>query len=111
MKKIMLGSLFFCLLAGGSLTACKNKNKESTTTTTTNVDTNQARQLPVEISSDDALRKGVNDAIKDYPGVTADVNNGVVTLRGTIERDRLTKLMQTVQSLNPQRVEQQMTVK
>ncbi len=111
MKKIMLGSLFFCLLAGGSLTSCKNKNKESTTTTTTTVDSSQARQLPVEISSDDALRKGVNDAVKDYPGVNANVNNGVVTLTGTIERGRLTKLMQSIQALNPQRVEQQMTVK
>jgi hypothetical protein len=104
MKKITFSSmlLVFVLATGTGLTSCKNKAKDTTTTTTT-VDT-PATNLPVEVNSDDALRKGVTDATKDYPGVTATVNDGVIILSGTIERDRWTKLNQTLQSLNPKRV-------
>ena len=111
MKKITFSSLLllFVLATGTGITSCKNKAKDTTTTTT--VDT-PATNLPVEVSSDDALRKGVTDATKDYPGVTATVNDGVITLSGTIERDRWTKLNQTLQSLNPKQVKSdQLTIK
>lgn len=66
---------------------------------------------PVEISGDAQLQQGLADATKDYPGVTATVNNGVVTLTGEIKRDKLTNLMQRVQGLNPQRVQNNLTIK
>ena len=65
---------------------------------------------PVEVSPDAALQTGVRDATKDYPGVTATVNNGEVTLTGTIQRDRLTNLMQSIQSLNPRKVNNNLTI-
>jgi hyperosmotically inducible periplasmic protein len=66
---------------------------------------------PVEVSGDAALQQGLRDATKDYPGVTATVANGVVTLTGEIKRDKLTDLMQAVQNLNPQRVQNNLTIK
>lgn len=66
---------------------------------------------PVEVSSDAALQTGLKDATKDYPGVTATVANGEVTLTGTIERSKLPNLMQSVNSLNPKKVNNKLTIK
>lgn len=66
---------------------------------------------PVEISPDAALETGARDAVKDYPGVTATVANGEITLTGQIERNRLTKLIQAVQALNPKKVNNNLKVK
>jgi osmotically-inducible protein OsmY len=56
------------------------------------------------------LSSGVRDATKDFPGVNATVNNGEVTLTGNIKRDRLPTLMQSVQSLHPRKVNNNLTV-
>ena len=113
MKKylIQLG-LATLLFTGFTVQSCKSKknNTDTTTTTGTTVDTT-THTAPVTVSTDDDLRRGLTDATKDYPGVTATVDNGVVTLTGTIERDRLPKLMQAVHALNPQKVNNNLTVK
>jgi len=46
-----------------------------------------------------ALTKAVNDAIKDYPGVVATVNNQVLTLTGEVKKADLQKLMMSLNSL------------
>lgn len=69
------------------------------------------RQAPVQISNDEPLRQGVTDATKDHPGVTASVNDGVITLTGNISRDKLAKLMQTINALQPKQVLNQLTIK
>ncbi len=66
---------------------------------------------PVEVAADSALESGVRDATKDYPGVTAVVTNGEVTLNGTIERRKLPALMQSINSLKPKKVNNNLTVK
>jgi osmotically-inducible protein OsmY len=70
-----------------------------------------AAAAPVEVSNDDALITGVKDATKDHPTVNASVNNGVVTLTGEIKRDQLQKLMQTLNTLQPKKIENQLTIK
>jgi osmotically-inducible protein OsmY len=65
----------------------------------------------VETATDDALQTGVRDATKDYPGVTASVANGEVTLKGTVDKDKLPKLMAAIQGLQPKKVNNQLTVK
>jgi osmotically-inducible protein OsmY len=65
---------------------------------------------PVVIADDAALVTGVNEAVKNYKGVTASVNDGVVTLTGTIKRTELTALMQTLQALQPKKVENNLTI-
>ncbi len=70
-----------------------------------------APMAPVTITNDDALIQGVTDATKDYPGVAAVVNNGEITLTGTIERSKLPNLMQSLNSLNPKKITNNLTIK
>ena len=113
MKQISFKTLLFTvsLAAGLNLASCKNKAKDTAPTTTTSVDSNNANVSAPEISTDDALNRGVTDATKDYPGVTATVNNGEVTLTGTIERDKLPKVLESVNGLHPKKVNNQLTIK
>jgi hypothetical protein len=107
-----LAYLFLILLMASLVaTSCKNKNKETPPTTeTTTLDTTINTTAPVQISPDDALTKGLQDITKDYPGVNATVNNSEVTLTGTIKRDRLPKLIQSVHALNPKKVNNNLTI-
>ena len=66
---------------------------------------------PVVIAADDPLTKGVNDALKDYPTVKASVSGGVVTLTGEIKRANLSKLMQSLHTLKPKKIENKLTIK
>jgi osmotically-inducible protein OsmY len=66
---------------------------------------------PVVISADDSLSRGVTDAIKDYAGVKAEVKDGVVTLTGDIKRAELQKLMVTLHSLKPKKIDNKLTIK
>lgn len=70
-----------------------------------------AAPAPVEIAADDALSRGVTDAVKDYSGVKAEVKDGVVTLTGDIKRADLQKLMVTLNSLKPKKIENKLTIK
>jgi osmotically-inducible protein OsmY len=114
MRHTSLRSIFFVLglLAGLYLSACKDKAKENTDTKIeTKTDSGSATTGTPEISSDAALEQGVRDAAKDYPTVTATVNNGEVTLTGTIERDKLPTLLQSINGLNPKKINNQLTIK
>jgi hypothetical protein len=67
---------------------------------------------PVEIATESALTQGVNDATKDFPGVQANVSaDGVITLTGDIKRSDLTTLMQSLNTLKPKKIENQLTIK
>lgn len=66
---------------------------------------------PTVDMNNEALIQGVTDATKDFPTVTATVNNGEVTLTGTIERDDLQTLMQSLNALNPTKINNQLTIK
>lgn len=65
---------------------------------------------PVVIEDDATLRNSVANVVRNYAGVTADVNGGVVTLRGRITRDNLQKLMPELHALNPKNIDNQLTV-
>lgn len=66
---------------------------------------------PPAMAPDSALTQGVADATKDFPTVTATVNNGEITLTGSIERSNLDKLMQTLNTLNASKINNQLTIK
>jgi osmotically-inducible protein OsmY len=66
---------------------------------------------PVVISADDQLTKAVTDAIKDFSGVKATVNDGVISLTGEIKRPDLKKLMESLNSLKPKKIENKLTIK
>ncbi len=63
------------------------------------------------VSPDDTLTQGVKDATKDFPTVTAAVSNGEITLTGNIKRADLQRLMQSLNSLHPKKINNQLTIK
>ena len=65
---------------------------------------------PVEITADDPLKASVDNTIKAYPGVTATVKDGVITLTGQIKRADLQKLMMALNTLKPKKIENQLTI-
>jgi hypothetical protein len=70
-----------------------------------------AQSAPVTIAEDETLNSNVKDAIKDYPGVKATVKDGVITLTGNIKRPDLQKLIMSLQSLRPKKIDNQLTIK
>ena len=66
---------------------------------------------PVVVAADDPLTKGVADATKDFPGVKADVKDGVITLTGDIKRSSLPTLMKGLNTLKPKKIENKLTIK
>ena len=64
---------------------------------------------PPPVAND--ISQGVTDATKDFPTVTATVNGGEITLTGTLNRSDLPKLMQSLNSLNPTKINNQLTLK
>src|SRR5262245_58674553 len=120
LHKCKTGLLLLILAAGLTTSSCKSKEKSvENTNTATSVDTTAATPMDTSTaapaapakSMDDSLRAQLKDATKDYPDVTATVENGEVTLTGTISRDKLPKLMQAVHALNPRKVNNNLTIK
>lgn len=66
---------------------------------------------PVVINADSTLIKSVADAAKDFPGVKADVSDGVITLTGDIKRDKLRTLMMSLNTLKPKKIDNKLTIK
>ena len=66
----------------------------------------------VQITDDSPLRSSAEGVIKKYTGVNSDVNDGVITLRGTIDtREKLQQLMQELNALRPKRIDNQLVIK
>ncbi|WP_316818773.1 BON domain-containing protein [Pedobacter nyackensis] len=64
-----------------------------------------AASVPVAITQDDPLAAAVKDATKDFPTVTATVFDGIITLKGEIQKANLQKLMMALQALKPKKVD------
>ncbi len=62
-------------------------------------------------STDLTMRTSVQSIITNYPGVQADVAAGVITLRGTIDKDNLKSLMSNLTELHPKKIDNQLAVK
>jgi hypothetical protein len=105
MKKTILSVALATLLFAGY--SCKGKDKNATTTdtgTNTTTTTSPTTTAPVEISGDDTLRRGVEDATKDINGLTTRVEDGVIYLSGTISRDDNMRITPTLNSLRPKSI-------
>ena len=95
------------MIVAGSATfsvSCKNKKAETTLE-------DKSTNSNVEISSDETLRTNVNNLVKSYDGVSAEVKDGVVTLRGNVKQEDLQPLIMKVQELKPKKVENQLVIK
>ena len=111
MKRITY--LFLALaLSSTQLPSCKSKKAAPPAETTTPSTAPQTETAaPPVIAADDELTSGVKDATKDFPTVTAAVNNGEITLTGSVTRDRLPTLMQSLNSLHPKKVNNNLIIK
>jgi hyperosmotically inducible protein len=87
--------------------ACKGKPKamDTTTETTQPAATADTTAPQVRITPDDALIKGVTDATKDFPELTASVKDGVVSVTGETTADRWKKLKMALDELKPKKVD------
>lgn len=65
---------------------------------------------PVNVTPDDPLAMSVRDAVKDHPTVVASVNDGVITLTGSLKKDKLQKLMMNLNSMHPKKIDNKLTV-
>lgn len=116
MKQVNLKTILFALLVttGAFTTSCKSKKtSDNATTGDTTVTMTPPVQdpPPVVINEDETLTNGINDATKDYPGVTATVANGEVTLTGELQRSKLPALMASLNSLKPKKINNNLTIK
>jgi hyperosmotically inducible periplasmic protein len=66
---------------------------------------------PVEITADAPLQQAVDNVVKEYKDVKAEVKDGIITLRGEISRNNLQKLLPSLHALKPKNVENQLVVK
>ena len=70
-----------------------------------------APQAPDYSVLDNTLNTSVQEVIKDYENVTANVQNGVITLEGEINEKDLPNLMERINELNSENVVNNITVK
>ena len=72
---------------------------------------NNIQIAAVTVTDDGTLRTNASQVASQYKGVQADVTNGIITLRGTVEnREKLTQLMSEMHALRPRQVENQLVV-
>lgn len=72
---------------------------------------NNITVAPVTVTPDAQLQTAAEEVARRYDGVQASVTDGVVTLRGTVQRDRLQALIQDINALRPKRIDNQLVIK
>lgn len=63
-----------------------------------------------ETETDLTMRTSVQNIVSKYEGVQADVDNGVIILRGSIKSNLLQPLMNEISVLKPSKIDNQMVV-
>jgi len=107
MKKLNRLCILAAFVGALSFASCKGKDKdENDAPVTTTVDTTMSTNptTPPVVADEASLNTGVTDALKDYPTVKGDVSDSVINLSGSIKRSDWQKLMQTLNTLHPKRV-------
>lgn len=62
-------------------------------------------------SLDNLIDSALVDVLKDHKTITATVENGVITLNGEIKKADLPIVMQKLNALNPERIDNNLTIK
>lgn len=86
-------------------TAVNGLTKQGVKSVTDNITVTPPMAPPVVMSPDDSLSAGVKDATKDFPGVSATVSNGVITVTGEIEKSKVMNLKQSLDALHPKKTD------
>ena len=114
LRPVILASAGILFIYAGACKGHSSEVKTDTAVVTPAAPDNTTQKAPdttIVISPDETLKNNLTDATRDYPGVTASVDQGVVTLTGNITRDKLPKLMMAVNSLHPKKVNNNLTIK
>lgn len=103
------------LVASLSLAGCggnKNENAGANTNAAVVTSTPATTTSTTSASEDTALKNKVEANLTKYgvTGVTAEVSNGEVTLRGNIQRAKLQDAMKAANEANPKKVNNQMNI-
>jgi hyperosmotically inducible protein len=64
----------------------------------------------VTVTSDGDLRDQVDKVVKKYKRVQAQVDNGIITVRGNLDKDDLQQMMMDLNGLRPKRIDNQLVV-
>ena len=67
--------------------------------------------VPDYTEMDATLREALPDALKDHPTIIAEVKDGVILLTGEVKEKDLPMVMEKVYALNPEKVENNISVK
>ena len=88
-------------------TAVKALDAKSGVKSVVNNITVQAPPPPpvVTTSPDDALTAQVKDAIKDFPGINAEVKDGIITVTGELSKAKVKVLKMALDHLNPKKTD------
>lgn len=62
-------------------------------------------EQPVAVTADDALTKSVADVVKDFPGISATVKDGVISVTGETSADKWKRLKMALDNLKPKKVD------
>jgi hyperosmotically inducible protein len=66
---------------------------------------------PVMVSADQTLSTAVAAVVSAYPGLIANVQDGVLTLSGEVKKSDLPKIMQALNALRPKKIENKAAIK
>ena len=61
------------------------------------------------VLADDKMMEEVKSIIKNHPNINASVSGGIITLTGTIKKESEQKLLDSMQTLNPTNIDNQLT--
>jgi len=81
------------------------------------IDNNITIEIPQQqapsasLITDDKMMESAKEIIKPYPDVTASVSGGIITLTGTINKNDEQKLLDSLKTLSPNNINNQLTRK
>ncbi|WP_207496924.1 BON domain-containing protein [Aridibaculum aurantiacum] len=70
----------------------------------------QLQIAPVVFGTDYMLKQNVDSILQNYPGLQAIVQDSIVVLEGTVPKDKATKVVAAIQSLQPLALESRAVV-
>ena len=105
-----------CLLLAFAMAACggkENTNNSANANSNTAASSPSPRSTQPSVSEDNALKNKVEANLSKYQvsGVTVEVSNGEVTLKGDIPRAKLQDAMKAANEASPKKVNNQMNIK
>lgn len=113
LHKLLAGVI--CLLLAFGMAACGDKDKENANSNNASTANTNAtpRSTQPSASEDSAIKNKVEANMTKYgvSGVTVEVSNGEVTLKGDIQRAKLQDAMKAANEANPKKVNNQMNIK